>query len=365
MKRFFKILFKYIIIPIFVLIIIGLIVIFTYHAYITSESEKINKIVSPKGIDSIEKHSINGIDQWIYIRGENKSNPLLLFVHGGPGSPEMPLAKKKYQGVMEKHYVIIHWDQRGAGKSYSGKVFDSTLSVDTYVNDAIFLTKLLLKRFNKQKLYILGHSWGSIVSIYAVQRHPELFHAYYSVGQVVNIKESEKISYEYVVNKAKESKNKKAIRELNEIGPPPYKGSLKNIMIQRQWLGNFRGFMYKYSDPFQVLGDEFSTFSKYSLLDATYRFFLGGYFTLTKLWKEMITQDMFQRVSELKVPVYFLTGKHDYTTASSLIEKYYNYLKAPYKDLIWFEKSAHFPNIEEPVRFQKKLIEILKNSPEK
>lgn len=173
----------------------------------------------PTGVVSLEKIKLGGIDQWISVRGKNTDNPIMLYLHGGPGTPVMPLFRH-FQAPFEDHFIVVQWEQRGAGKSYSRKIPKETMTIEQFISDLHELIEILRKRFNKKKIYLMGHSWGSVFGTFTVQRYPELFYAYIGVGQANNTIETEKIMYQFVLDKALELNNRKAIRQLKKIGPP-------------------------------------------------------------------------------------------------------------------------------------------------
>ena len=136
-------------------------------------------------ITSLEKIELGDINQWISIRGRNTANPILLYLHGGPGTPVMPLFRH-FQAPLEDHFIVVQWEQRGAGKSFSWKIPKETMTIEQFISDLQVLIELLRKRFNKEKIYLMGHSWGSVFGTYTVQRYPELFYAYIGVGQATD-----------------------------------------------------------------------------------------------------------------------------------------------------------------------------------
>ncbi|MFW9939384.1 MAG: alpha/beta fold hydrolase, partial [Candidatus Thorarchaeota archaeon] len=184
----------------------------------------------PNSIASMEFVKLGEIDQWILIRSHNLDNPLLLLLHGGPGSADSPLAYK-FQSELEEHFIVVNYDQRGAGKSYSKKIPKESMNVEQFVSDTYNLINLLKKRFNKEKIYLVGHSWGSMLGTLLVQRYPELFYAYIGVGQVVNIIDNEIFSFQFTFKEAKKRDNKRAIKQLEKIRP--YSGEkLAHLKIQ-------------------------------------------------------------------------------------------------------------------------------------
>ena len=308
--------------------------------------------VKPNSIASLEKVQLGGLDQWIIIRSHDITNPILLFLHGGPGSVEGPLAYK-FESELEKYFVFVNWDQRGAGKSYSKKIPKESMNIEQFISDTVELINILRSKFNQKKIFIVGHSWGSILGLSIVQRYPELFYAYIGIGQVVNIRENEKISYQFVYEEAKKIGNKKALKQLEKI--QPYTGeNIKSLKIQRKWLAKFGGFMHGEKSMWPLI--KIGLFSpEYSIKDM-FKFYKGINFSTEKLWVDMFKINFFNQVPEIKVPVYFCVGKYDYNTPFELVERYYEQLQVPKKKLIWFEKSAHNPNFEEPQKFDELLI---------
>ena len=135
------------------------------------------KTLSPaNSIESLEAIELGKVEQWILIRGEDRTRPVLLWLHGGPGQPLMPTAHH-YDAELIKHFVVVHWDQRGAGKSYDPALSPEQLSVDQFIADTYDLVQYLRQRFNVPKIYLIGHSWGSELGALTVARYPELFYA--------------------------------------------------------------------------------------------------------------------------------------------------------------------------------------------
>ncbi len=308
--------------------------------------------INPDSIASIEKVEIGGIVQWILIRGHDVNNPILLVLHGGPGTIEGPMAYK-FERELEKYFIVINWDQRAAGKSYSKTIPKETMTPEQFVQDAHELIEYLRKRFKKEKIYIVGHSWGSILGTLLANRYPELFYAYVGVGQVVNQYDNERVSYDYTFEQAQKSGNQKAIEQLKAI--QPYNGqNIEHLRIERKWLKEFGGFMYGEKSRWPLFKIAFGS-PEYSFKDL-FKFFKGSKFSLENMWPHLYEIDFFKQAIELKIPVYYCIGRHDYNTPFELAEKYFNELKAPKKKLIWFEKSAHSPNFEEPAKFHDVLI---------
>jgi pimeloyl-ACP methyl ester carboxylesterase len=305
-------------------------------------------IATPHGIASLEKVKLGGVEQWILVRGNDVKAPVLLFVHGGPGSPEMPLARQFGPGL-EKSFVVVHWDQRGAGKSFHSGIPPESMNVAQFIADAHELALLLRARFAADKIYLVGHSWGSLLGILTVHQYPELFYAYVGIGQVVELSRNEAISYQFVLNQAETRNKPLAAANLKRIGPPPYSG-MAELMVQRRYLSKFGGAVYKKPEGGGMVSRALKS-TEYTPLDYL-RYAGGTYFSIKQMWDEVLTYNLFEQVPSLDVPVYFFEGRHDYNTPWELVQEYYDKLDAPRgKTLIWFEDSAHSPNLEEPERF--------------
>lgn len=321
-------------------------------------------INTPNSIASLEKVKLGGIDQWILIRGTDRSNPVLLFLHGGPGSPEMPM--EHYFGTeLEKHFVVVHWDQRGAGKSLSAKIPRESMNIKQFISDARELTQLLKKRFSGEKIYLMGHSWGSLLGVKVVQKYPQDYYAYIGIGQVVDMQRNEAISYQFVLEEAKKRKDAIALRQLKQIGPPPYKNII-DLGIQREYLRKFGGAVYQ-KETYNKFKNMIYRAPEYAGMD-TLKYLYGNVYGPALMWNELMTVNFLETAPRLEVPVYFLEGRHDYNTPWELVQEYYDKLDAPKgKTLIWFENSAHSPNLEEPERFSEAMVDqVLKDTyPEK
>lgn len=309
------------------------------------------------------------IYQWISIRGSSPTNPLLIYLHGGPGTPVMPLFRH-FQAPLENHFIVVQWEQRGSGKSFSWKIPKETMIVEQFISDLHELIEILQKRFNTEKIYLMGHSWGSILGTFTVQKYPELFYAYIGVGQASHTIDTEKIMYQFALQKAKELNDRKAVKKLGKIGPPfdglqyPYnnfyKGGYQAKMSVYGLVAKYGGIIYnaRNYNAFLRLFLKYLPLLKpeYGLIDLL-RIIQGNIFSTKLMMKELLSVNLFEQVPKLKVPVYILMGRHDYNWPAELAKKYFDALKTPKKEFIWFEKSAHAPNGEEPEKFNKILIE--------
>ncbi|TGD80456.1 alpha/beta fold hydrolase [Hymenobacter wooponensis] len=309
----------------------------------------LGKIVAPNGVQESYAVPIGGVKQWVYVRGQDKQNPIILFVHGGPASPMAPVAWM-FQRPLEEYFTVVQYDQRASGKTYATNDttgLGPTIRIDQYVQDAIDLAEFIRKKYGKRKVILVGHSWGTIVSMHAALQRPDLFYAYVGIGQVINAQDNERVSFEYALKRATAEHNEEALRELRSIAP--YPGSQpttrERIIIARKWPQYYGGlaanrseFKYYFNAP--LLSPEYSP-ADVEAIDK------GSLFTLSRLLPAFLQVD-FKAVKSFPVPVFMLMGRHDYTTPSEPTASWLTRVKAPLKKSIWFENSAHLIPLEEP-----------------
>lgn len=343
----------YVILPLFSLVVVYIILkLIVFMPAVSGEN----------AVASLETVNIGGVDQTMLIRGDDTNNPILLYLHSGPGTTEM-VSFRSYHRELEKHFTVVIWEQRGTGKSYHHSMPDGSMTIDTMVSDAGEVIQYLLNKFGQQKLFVIGHSWGSLLGILTAQKYPELIYAYVGSGQEVNLSEGERISYRFALDQATKHNNAQAIKELEEINRDDDYLTIKDnyswyddLIMQRKWLVKFGGETYSKSNSFLVVPSLLP--SEYTLGDFI-RFGQGAQFSLKALWPQIMQVNFMKSASSLSIPVYFLQGRHDYNTPSSLVEGYYEALDAPYKELIWFENSAHHPMYEEALKYDQILIDRL------
>jgi pimeloyl-ACP methyl ester carboxylesterase len=314
-------------------------------------------IVKEGSIAVLEKVTFGGVDQHVLIRGENVNNSVLLMVHGGPGQSEIYLSHL-LNGPLEKHFTIVNWDQRGAAKSYSKSVKPETMNLEQMLSDAEELILYLKKRLNKEteKFYLHGHSFGTILGMLMVNRYPKYFYSYVGVAQSTGLQENLMVSYEYVMNKAKETGNQKAINELESIGKPPFKNFSKGLWKYSLWLEKFGG--KTHSKPGRDIFKSIFSAPEYSLADKI-NFFRGSFFSVKHMHQELLRTDLRELVQKAEIPVYFFLGRYDYSVPSELAESYMKVIEAPEKDIVWFEQSGHMPQYEETERYHEQLLRVL------
>ncbi len=309
----------------------------------------LDSIVAPGGVQESYQVLVGGENQWVYVRGQDKVNPIILFIHGGPASPMAPLSWA-FQRPMEEYFTVVQYDQRASGKTYRSNDtlgLGKTIRIDQYSDDAIEIAEQIKKRYHKQKIILMGHSWGTIVAMEAVLKKPELFYAYVGVGQVINAKENERISFEYAMHEAEEHHNDKALAELESIAPYPGDRPItrERVIKARRW-AQYYGGLSAFRDSFDYYFNVPKLSPYYTEKDVK-AINEGSVFTLGRLLPAFLNVD-FTEVTEFPVPVFMFMGRHDQTTPTAPTAKWLDNVDAPLKKGIWFEHSAHLVMLEEP-----------------
>jgi pimeloyl-ACP methyl ester carboxylesterase len=315
------------------------------------------KIVSPHGIEELIPVQINGIPQYLSIRGHDLRNPVLLFIHGGPASPEMPLAYT-FQEPWEDYFTVVEWDQRGTGKTYAASDparIVGTLTIAQMSSDAVEVVRYLRTRFNKKKIFAIGHSWGTVLGAALARDHPEWLYAYVGVGQVVNVRRSEAIGFEFALASAGADHNEQALKDLQSLAPYPGTGdiTLERVALQRKWLQYYGGLAWN-RRSFDYASDAWTLSPDYSEadLDAIGK---GSVLTLNQLLPALSHYDI-ENETDFRCPVVIFDGRHDYSVSHQVSAEWFARLRAPYKKLVWFEDSAHMMFQEQPGRFLNHLL---------
>ena len=311
-------------------------------------------------IDRKETVSINGTTLHLRIRGTDAQNPVLLFLHGGPGICDRHWVLK-YQSALASRCTMVCYDQRGAGKSYTKAQAAQHMTVQDTVEDARAVVEYLCETFHKDKIYLVGHSWGSMLGTLLCQQYPAHIAAYVGMGQVADGPENERISYEFVWNEAEQREDKKALAELTRIGAPVgglYR-SIADLQVQRDYMTKYGGGTYNKKESLLTdLVIPLLLTPEYTLFDLI-GYTKGAYYNLDELWNEVATSSFLRTVPKLDVPVYITQGRHDRNTPPELAEQWFDQLEAPHKEWIWFENSAHSPIKEEPALWGQTILEKL------
>jgi pimeloyl-ACP methyl ester carboxylesterase len=332
-----------------------------YRKYLQYRVARERAIRSPHGIDSLEAVEIGGIRQWIEVRGQNVDNPILLFIHGGPGIAFIPLAGS-FDGPWEQHFTVVQWDQRGAGKTYASndkELQRRTMNVPRMEQDALEVVNYLRSQFHRKKIFVVGPSWGSVLGLWLAHEHPDLLYAYVGTGQVVNMEQNAETMYKEDLEQAESQHNEEAIKELESIAPyPPAIADLGKTLIASKWAGRFLGppqGRTGFTDVRRILTDVISA-PEYSLADDA-GFIKGQKFSGEILLPQIMKLDLSKMGTEYRVPIFFFEGRRDPYCLAGLVEEFSQTISAPHKEFVWFEHSGHFPFYEEKQKFADELFQ--------
>jgi pimeloyl-ACP methyl ester carboxylesterase len=349
----------------FLLIPILLLAAFVLYSQWTAHTPAIlgaDSLPLPGSIASLEKVKLGGVEQWLVIRGQDVNKPVLLFLSGGPGASEAARVLR-FNGELEKHFVVVIWEQRGCGKSYPSLNPKSDLTVDQYVADLIELTDILRERFDEQKIYLVGHSWGTIIGVLAAQQRPDLYHAYVGTAQMVDVLETDQMIYDLMMEHSRKSGDTAFVQTLETQGPPPYFGKSPIQPYATLFGREYQVFEApNIKDPeYRRDGDILMLMLKqpeYGWLDRVY-YLLGLMNTFNVVYPQLQEIDFRADATRLDLPVYIVLGRHDMNNPSQIPEEYFHLLEAPQKKLIFFENSGHGMIWEEANLFHRLMVDTV------
>ena len=333
-----------------------------------AHQERMYAVKDPKGIEELKAVKIGGVDQWLHIRGRNRNNPVLLFLHGGPGGAAIGFMDA-WQRSWEDYFTVVQWDQRQSGKSYyPADDENNPLTIAQFVSDTEEVIQYLRSHLEKEKIFLAGISWGTVLGTYMAKLHPEWLYAYVGIGQVVNIMDNERVLHERTLGHAKKQNKEELTHKIESISPypnpdSPVKSFLNDFIFLRRELSDMAG----ESIAHNIFWDDLTTMWTFSnlisphltLTDLT-NSILGDADALTRdpgFTQEFLSIDLPQQVgSKFEIPIFFFTGSHDWQTPVSLSDQWFSEINAPYKELIHFEESAHAVLNEEPGKFIVELV---------
>lgn len=318
----------------------------------------LRRIQTPNGIEEMRKVRLGGVEQWITIRGRDRANPVLLVIHGGPGTPTMPLSWA-YQGPWEDYFTVVNWEQRGAGKNWQTTNADElakTMSIDRLVSDASELTDLLRRDLGKRKVIVLGFSFGSRIGTQLALQRPDAVAAYVGVGQMFD--QAEREVFAGTLARAQAAGDTEALAGLAAIAPHPAPdGSVtpRGLVEVRRWAKKHNGGWYGWPD-LQLLYQLPILSPEYDAKDLTGWPIANGWFGMSLNRELLKGGNLAAKGFDFKVPVIFLMGRNDLMTPYANAKTYFDRISAPHKKLVTFENSAHFVMLEEPGRFFLSLV---------
>jgi proline iminopeptidase len=312
----------------------------------------------PGSVAELAEVSLGGKEQAVLLRGRSSTNPVLLYLAGGPGQSDLGYTRA-YMTELEEDFVFAVWDQRGTGKSYPALDPVETLTLDRTVQDTIELTSYLADRFDQQKIYLMGSSWGTTLGVLAVQRRPDLFHAWIGTGQMASQLASDTIIYQQVLDYAARTGDEALAERMREYGPPPYRDMYAYAFVIDYYekIGPYPKTTY-----FQTQGPpgiDGTGATEYGLLDKINKE-KAIIDTAAVLYPQLQDVDFRDQVPALEVPVYLIQGAHELSARTEPAREWFDALQAPSKQWITFEDSGHIPQFEEFPRFRAALAQIVR-----
>lgn len=323
------------------------------------------------GIEKLISVKIGGADQWLHIRGRDRNNPVLLYIHGGPGGAMIGWMDE-VQRPWEDFFTVVMWDQRQTGKSYYSAQDDvSPLTVKQFVDDAESVATWLRSYLKKDKLVVLGHSWGTAIGMHLLKRRPEWVHAYIGLGQFVNGIENDRANYQRLIFLAKQhgevelaEEIQQALTTLDSCYPDRERSYVKNCIHVRRELSRLAGETLSHHMPWDEFNDVIKKdmfMSPHLTISDLENILLGDEIAVFRppytFTQEFLNIDLPTDVgSEFEAPVFFFTGAHDWHTPYTLSDKWFSEISAPHKEMVRFENSSHFIINEEPGKFLMSLV---------
>ncbi|EPY07501.1 hydrolase, alpha/beta fold family protein [Paenibacillus alvei TS-15] len=301
-------------------------------------------------ISVLEEVEINGTGHELMIRGQDKNNPVVIFLHGGPAVSEIPYVTK-YQDLLEKHFTVVRYDQRAGGKSYHFGEDYSNLSTDLLVKDVLALTDYIAARFHQEKVILAGHSFGTYIGIQAAQQAPEKYKAYIGIGQMSNVTESEKDALQFTLDQAKLSGDTTDVEYLQELTEKVQSGEQ---LTPRNYVGKYGGTARLIDVNADMDRGLFGP--EYNLLDRI-RFYRSVSNAQEVLIGQALKKPLPTFVTKLDVPVYFIMGQYDYMTSAKAAKTYFDQIDAVKKEFITYDQSAHYPQFEEKEKFSQWMVD--------
>lgn len=291
----------------------------------------------PVAYDTTEEVMLGGIRQFISIKGYDSEAPILLFLHGGPGSSLMPVAERLTDSLQTAFLVVI-WDQRETGTTASLNTSDQELTHQLFQQDTYELIQYLLAKLHRKKLYLVSHSWGSVLGFEMALKHPELLHAYIPISPIIDQEAAARLTVKMLQKRARRENNETALRELAQVKIPFE--SQDDLFYSQKWLFIHNGVDFATKEDFK---------EKYYAWMATW----------FPMWKASVEQSLFETIPEIDCPIYFFEGNYDKQKSHNLVRSYCRRLKAPKKQFFWFRRSGHTIFNTEPEKIQRLLIEII------
>ncbi len=309
--------------------------------------------VVPGSVATMETVTLGGVEQAVWFRGRDVRAPVLVLLHGGPGASESALFRH-YDAALEDHFVVVYWEQRGAGRSYHSGVPRSSMTIARMLTDLDELVDTVRSRFGKGRVVLLGHSWGTILGALYARDHPEKVSAYVGVAQIASFARGERVSLAWARRQAEARRDERALDALRAMAPRPR--SVDDELELGRWVERFGGTLRGGLSTGRLIWAALRT-DEAGLMDLV-RFGRGNRFSLDALRPEYSRVDL-TTIRRFEVPLVLMLGRHDWHTPAVLAADYFATIDAPSKRLVWFEGSAHNPPFEEPARFVRAVVEYV------
>jgi pimeloyl-ACP methyl ester carboxylesterase len=311
-------------------------------------------------IAELTKVSIGGNEQWLEIRGASAGLPVLLYVSGGPGQSDLAFSRALFADLT-RNFLVVGWDQRGNGKSYAD--WDAAaMTLDQAVADTIAVTNYLRQRFDEDRIYLLGESWGSTLAVLAAQRQPELYYALIGSGQMVSQRETDRLIYQDLLAYAEEQENVELATSLRAYGPPPYDTLWGNVLAME----HYDALAGAYTPPqsyiargegarlgfYGIMGSEYTAIEKFNVLR-------GLIETFEVMYPQLQSIDFRTDVPALDVPIYLLAGEHELRGRRELADEWFTLVSAPDKQMFRYENAGHSVAFEQADELHRILLDII------
>jgi pimeloyl-ACP methyl ester carboxylesterase len=348
------------VIKVLLLSLLGLILVFivgalSYRAIRQHQNATALAIHTTNGVDESMFVPIGGINQWITIRGQNRDNPVVLFLHGGPGTPTN-LLDFAFAKAWTPSFTLVQWDQRGAGKTFAnGGTTAAGMTIDRMTQDGIELALYLRRHLQKDKIIIVGHSWGTVLGVHMAKARPDLFSVYVGAGQVVDVPQNESVNYDRLLDKATAQGDTKAMEALKASGPPPHK-TMSALRTEQIWATT-----YEQADSYLAQEQTSSLYAPmYSLKDLYHaiqsiRFTLDTFIGPT-MSGSLMSVNLNALGPDFAIPVFVFEGPDDYITSPELAKAYVDTLNAPQKEFVMLPAGGHFAVFTHPEAFVAQVI---------
>lgn len=321
-----------------------------YRAWRQHENAQALAIDPKTGVEETMFVPLGGVAQWVQIRGDDRRNPVLLFVHGGPGSTVSPVSS--IMRPWEKYFTVVMWDQRDAGKTFVRNGAVREMSLPRVTQDGIELAQFLCRHLGKRKIIVLGHSWGTMVGLGMVVKRPDLFSAYVGTGQVVSIAEKEPVIYARAMERLRAAHDEDGIRTLSASGAPPYRSELQmrveRTMSERTDIPTERDIL-RNMVPIALFAPGWSLWDIYQSLQAPD-------YAEDATFDADASYDARKFGTNLQLPFFIVNGALDHVTPTDLAKRYFDSVHAPEKQFVVLKGVGHSAVLTEPDVFLHELV---------